>query len=672
MAYTLSKSNGATLILLNDGLVDTSVSSLNLIGKNVSNFGDAQNENFLFLLENFAKNTEPRSPLQGQIWFDSSTNVFRPAVYDGGNWRSLAVLQYSNTTTDTVVNAGGANFVASQPGDLWFNSSSKQLHIVSGPSSETTLIGPEGVYGFDTTKLSSVKIKDTLNADHAIVEIILDGEVIGILSKDTFTPSVSNPISGFSKINRGLTFKNYSSGTRYSTSSTDVVLHGLHEQLDTSYPRRNVNENIQSSWTFNDSVKLYFGTNNEAYIDWNDLAHKLNIVSNGTVKVGNVNHELTFGATEITPATNGTISLGNTFSKFNNLYAATLNAGSGVSALTGEWTLSNGSKFTPVTDLSNVLGSTSARFSTVYTTGISAFTSATTISVVGSPSVSGNITPSITNNSNLGSNLLKWNTVYATNANITALAATTLNFTSLVDTATTTITKFDTDTALAADSNSRLPTQHAVKTFVDDAITVLQVQLDNFPSVDPDGTLSANSNTNISTQKAVKTYVDTAVSALNNVYANRYVPTGAVFHVVMSTAPTGFLVCNGAGVSRTFYPDLFAAIGYSFGGSGNTFNLPDLRGEFIRGWDNGRGIDIDRTLGSAQADMFGTHNHGMPGDDQLSFSSGYHGWAARSRGGFPYDSKSNFGGGAQVWDTTDEGGVETRPRNIALLPIIKT
>ena len=366
MAYTLSKSNGATLILLNDGLVDTSVSSLNLIGKNVSNFGDAQNENFLFLLENFAKSTEPRSPLQGQIWFDSSTNVFRPAVYDGGNWRSLAVLQYSNTTTDTVVNAGGANFAASQPGDLWFNSATKQLFVVSGPSTETTLIGPELVYGFDTTKLTSIKVKDNTNTDRAIVEIVLDGEIIGILSKDTFTPSVSAPISGFSKVYRGLTFKNYSSSTRYATSSTDVVLHGLHEQLDTSYPRRNVNENIQSSWTFNDSVKLYFGTNNEAYIDWNDLAHKLNIVSNGTVKVGNVNHELTFGASEITPATNGTISLGNAFSKFNNLYINAVNA-----------TTVNATTTNAITVNATTINSTVVNSSALYDNGARVLTTAT-------------------------------------------------------------------------------------------------------------------------------------------------------------------------------------------------------------------------------------------------------------------------------------------------------
>jgi hypothetical protein len=142
MAYQLNKSNGASLVLLNDGLVDTALTSLTLIGKNVSNFGDAQNENFLFLLENFASSFQPRSPTAGQIWFDSNARVFRPAVFDGNNWRPLAVLQYSNTTTDTLVNAGGNSFAASTPGDLWFNSSSKNLYVITSTASDMTLIGP--------------------------------------------------------------------------------------------------------------------------------------------------------------------------------------------------------------------------------------------------------------------------------------------------------------------------------------------------------------------------------------------------------------------------------------------------------------------------------------------------------------------------------------------------
>ncbi|WP_414500070.1 phage tail protein [Zymobacter sp. IVIA_12111.31 C1] len=81
------------------------------------------------------------------------------------------------------------------------------------------------------------------------------------------------------------------------------------------------------------------------------------------------------------------------------------------------------------------------------------------------------------------------------------------------------------------------------------------------------------------------------------------VPAGTVIHVAMSNAPEGYLAANGSAVSRQTYARLFAAIGTTFGGGdgSTTFNLPDLRGEFIRGWDNGRGVDSGRQIGSWQA-----------------------------------------------------------------------
>ncbi len=80
------------------------------------------------------------------------------------------------------------------------------------------------------------------------------------------------------------------------------------------------------------------------------------------------------------------------------------------------------------------------------------------------------------------------------------------------------------------------------------------------------------------------------------------VPAGMVNAFAGATAPAGYLICDGSAVSRTTYADLFAVIGTTYGaGDGSTtFNLPDLRGEFIRGFDAGRGVDNGRTLGSWQ------------------------------------------------------------------------
>jgi len=77
---------------------------------------------------------------------------------------------------------------------------------------------------------------------------------------------------------------------------------------------------------------------------------------------------------------------------------------------------------------------------------------------------------------------------------------------------------------------------------------------------------------------------------------------GQVAFFAMETAPSGWIKANGATISRITYAALFAKIGTIFGvGDGSTtFQLPDLRGEFIRGWDNSRGVDTSRIFGSQQ------------------------------------------------------------------------
>ena len=134
---------------------------------------------------------------------------------------------------------------------------------------------------------------------------------------------------------------------------------------------------------------------------------------------------------------------------------------------------------------------------------------------------------------------------------------------------------------------------------------------------------------------------------------------GKVAWFAMSTAPTGYLKANGAGLAPGTYPALFAAIGYTHGGSGGTFNLPDLRGEFVRGFDDGRGADSGRVFGSAQNAMVGPHSH----DVTAYLSSG------GSSSGVVRISGTGATGAA--FPTGNGTGTETRPRNVALLACIK-
>lgn len=90
------------------------------------------------------------------------------------------------------------------------------------------------------------------------------------------------------------------------------------------------------------------------------------------------------------------------------------------------------------------------------------------------------------------------------------------------------------------------------------------------------------------------------------------VMVGQISAFARSTAPAGWFKANGAAVSRAAFPELFAAIGTTFGaGDGSTtFNLPDLRGEFLRGWDDGRGVDAGRAFATVQAGQNASHTHG--------------------------------------------------------------
>lgn len=160
-----------------------------------------------------------------------------------------------------------------------------------------------------------------------------------------------------------------------------------------------------------------------------------------------------------------------------------------------------------------------------------------------------------------------------------------------------------------------------------------------------------------------RTQLKQAIQALISAAAgSAAVPAGAVAHFARSTVPTGWLEANGAAVSRTTYAALFAAIGTTFGGGNGTttFNLPDLRGEFIRGWDNGRGVDSGRSFGTAQGDELRSHSHSVT----LPIASD-------SQAGSDDESISTLGG-SQTYGTSNTGGNETRPRNVALLACIKT
>ena len=153
-------------------------------------------------------------------------------------------------------------------------------------------------------------------------------------------------------------------------------------------------------------------------------------------------------------------------------------------------------------------------------------------------------------------------------------------------------------------------------------------------------------------------------------------PTGAVIYHAASTAPAGYLKCNGAAISRTTYAALFAVTGTIFGaGDGSTtFNLPELRGEFLRGWDDGRGADPGRPFGTYQNQDYLSHGHGVNDPGHVhSYARQDYGAGVISGGDYTVGGPLETTGGASATNISiaAAGGAETRPRNTALLACIK-
>jgi len=184
------------------------------------------------------------------------------------------------------------------------------------------------------------------------------------------------------------------------------------------------------------------------------------------------------------------------------------------------------------------------------------------------------------------------------------------------------------------------------------------------------------------------------------------VPVGAIFCMPENAVPTGYVECNGQSLNKTLAVNtaLFNLIQYKYGGSGNNFSVPDLRGEFVRGWasnTNDSTRDQGRGIGTGQSDDITAHNHSYS-NSSITVSGGNHNHSIRklslqpsianeaitlgSGQSYQIGYATNFNGDTnQAINTSGDlslsgnvgitinntGGSETRPRNVALMYIIK-
>jgi len=272
MPYIINNTRGEIVAVIPDGTTDTEATSLSLVGKNVTPYGEIETENLVKHLENFADANSPENPLEGQIWYDTSDGCIK--TYTGVQWKNVSGLYVSNTAPsveakvgelwlDTVnfqvkvyaetdrglewITNNRVPFVTSAPdaglaGDFYFNETSQQLFISDGAS--WSLIGPPAATGFPGTLWESASLRDLNGDPEPVILGKVNNIVIAVVAKRDFIILPEDRPTGFTELVKGMTY------------ASDASILGTLENALTpgSYISGNVyNANTAQTWSVNAS-----------------------------------------------------------------------------------------------------------------------------------------------------------------------------------------------------------------------------------------------------------------------------------------------------------------------------------------------------------------------------------------------------------------------------------
>ena len=322
MAYAIDRYNNTLLTTVEDGTVDQTT-DLKFIGKNYAGYGEIQNENFLFLLENFSGANQPSRPISGQVWFDSGTSKLK--FYDGTKWRTT----------------GGAEIGATEPtglatGDFWWDSGNDQLYVYNGTN--FILIGPQNA-GEGVTQMQSLEVLDSTSTTRGLITAVIEDETIFVVSPTQFDLNASETAliaQGFDRIVKGVTLRNTKLATGGVTSTTDRF-HGTATNAEklggiaaANFVQTGAGNTVFASAveTPDDGVLIGESQDFQLKVDSNGFDGIIqNVTNNGVIKLkvtsgaGVLTHVGTVAATGIVPAADNTFTLGSASFGWSNVYA---------------------------------------------------------------------------------------------------------------------------------------------------------------------------------------------------------------------------------------------------------------------------------------------------------------------------------------------------------------
>ena len=357
MAYYITTTQGAPIATVQDGTINTAAISLTLIGRDYAGYGAFLNENFVHLLENFAANTAPNGPLTGQLWYDTSANTLKVWNTSLNQWKPIS---------SSIASAVYPSAVVSTVGDLWWDTTNNQLNVFGGVGASTTgwvLIGPTS----SSTGSGAVvaTILDSTSVSHTVVELKINNNIVAIVSYDaTFTPQTA--INGFTTIVPGLNLINTTAlaGSQFTGSASNaltlngvtsnqflrsdqntttqyqitagggfVVASDLSLSLDTANNRiaintiqnnRDLNFYVNQSGANVAAIAISASTGtvtiNDSAVVTGSLTAAGAFTANSTVALVGT----TTLSSPLVPKYNGTIDIGASATRFNNVWATTL------------------------------------------------------------------------------------------------------------------------------------------------------------------------------------------------------------------------------------------------------------------------------------------------------------------------------------------------------------
>jgi len=755
MSYYINKTDGTAIQVL-DGTTDTTSTSLALIGKLSSVYGEKQNENIVRLLENFSYNISPSNPITGQLWFDTDTNNIK--VYTTANvWVTVGSVIQGNISLTGNLLVGNDKFrIQNLSGNAIvsnFTSNANINFVVNVAGVQTTSLIVNGATGLVTVAANATAnlgvttklyVDSTTNAvasnasnNLAAANVIIHANLAArIADTNAANVEIGNLRSNITAANSAIITAN-TALKNYVDSQVNALYGNAVVQADDISNLNAIKAAIASpTFTGEPRAPTALPGENSTILATTAFVYASNIglKNNLQVQIDATNNNLTNNyALKNSPAFTGTPTAPTPSASDNSTKLATtafvqgkvLQGPKGDPGDTGP-AGATGPRGVQGGDLAGTIklwaGSTIPDSTWMFCNGaaISRTSYSTLFSRIGTTYGSGDGVntfnlPNFTNRFAVGAGNL-----YNLGATGGTKDALVISHTHDVNDpghghilSTITRSQFDFTggnrgygqdtpsgvgenvtinsnfTGISIDNAGESGTDKNLPPYLA-ANWIIKVTDDAIFS----GTLQAGANISITTVGNVSTISgvrgETGPAGSPGA-AGAGMPPGSIIHVCMNTPPTGFLKADGSAVSRTTFSDLFDAIGTTFGsGDGaSTFNLPDLRGEFVRSWDDGRGVDSGRQFGSGQIGSLNVFdpNYASFNTPNIIGRTNYLGGTTGTvdptfvaQAGYDFVARNQYPNVLMTWvssNTPIELGTQgfsygaTRPRNVALLACIK-